>query len=501
MQLFEVVVVSRALADTTSRTAKRDIVADLLRVAGPDVPLVTGFLTSRPRQRRTGVGFRSLSSSPPPAPESTLTLTEVDDAFQELADAAGAGVVARRTEVLTALMQRATADEQAFLADLLRGEVRHGALDGVMEDAIARAADVPLATVRRAAMLSGSLVEAAQRALAGGRPALEEVGLRVGVPIQPMLAGSAPTVDAAWQMTGDAARVVDAKIDGIRIQVHRRGDEIAVYSRTLDDLTERLPDVVAAVAALPVRDAILDGEAIALDDAGRPRLFQDTSARVARRGGDGPVLDVFWFDALHLDGDDLIDLPLAERRARLQAVAPGRLVPHLITDDAEAAQAFMRQTLADGFEGVVIKPPDAPYAAGRRGRHWVKVKPVRTFDLVVLGVEWGSGRRQGTLSNIHLGARDHATGGFVMVGKTFKGMTDAILAWQTARFLELETHRDSSTVHVRPEQVVEIAIDGVQRSRRYPGGVALRFARVIRYRDDKAPHEADTIDTLRALLP
>jgi DNA ligase-1 len=355
-------------------------------------------------------------------------------------------------------------------------------------------------------MLAGSTVAVARAAFVGGAAALDEVGLEVGRPVLPMLASSAPDVAAALDKAsgGTGAPVaVDVKLDGIRIQVHRVGDAadtVLVATRSLDDITARLPEVVEVARSLPAASFVLDGEALALDDAGRPRPFQETASRTAM--SEGVRVTPYFFDVLHLDGHDLLTAPAAERADALERLVPhDHRVPRLVTDDPAAAQDFLEHTIGSGHEGVVVKNLQAPYEAGRRGSAWVKVKPVHTLDLVVLAVEWGSGRRSGLLSNIHLGARDPRTGELVMLGKTFKGMTDEMLAWQTERFLELETHRAGHVVHVRPEQVVEIAFDGVQRSTRYPGGVALRFARVVRYRDDKPVAEIDTIDTVRAHLP
>jgi DNA ligase-1 len=380
-----------------------------------------------------------------------------------------------------------------------------------MTEAVARAAAVPVAEVRRAMMLRGSLGAVAAAALAGGSGALAAFGLEVGRPVQPMLASSATSIDEALAKIGGAAPMecavecaVEWKLDGIRIQAHLSEGNVRLFTRTLDDITARLPEVVAALARLPLSSAVLDGELIALREDGRPLPFQDTAARTASLDGGGPSvpLSVFLFDALHLEGTDLIDAEDATRHAALaRAVPADLLMPRLITDSAEEATAFFGDALAHGHEGVVVKSLAAPYAAGRRGAGWIKVKPRHTLDLVVLAVEWGHGRRRGWLSNLHLGARDPATGGFVMLGKTFKGLTDELLTWQTERLLALEDHRDAYTVYVRPELVVEIAFDGVQRSPRYPGGLALRFARVLRYREDKSAAEADTIDTVRALSP
>jgi DNA ligase-1 len=368
-----------------------------------------------------------------------------------------------------------------------------------MTEGVARAAGAPVADVRRAAMLAGGATYVVEAAFSGP-DALAAIGLTVGRPVQPMLASSAPDLDAALSKF-DGPLAVDAKLDGIRIQVHRRGAEVLIATRSLEDITHRLPEVVDVVRSLPAEELVLDGEALALDADGRPRPFQETAARTASSADGTTAVTPYFFDVLHLDGRDLLDLPATERWAALEALVPeAHRVPRWRGTDPAAARSFTEQVLSDGHEGVVVKAATAPYAAGRRGAAWVKVKPVHTLDLVVLAVEWGSGRRRGTLSNIHLGARDEEDPErLVMLGKTFKGMTDEMLAWQTERFQELKTHEDDWTVHVRPEQVVEIAFDGLQRSSRYPGGFALRFARVIRYRDDKSADEADSIQTVRRI--
>jgi DNA ligase-1 len=369
---------------------------------------------------------------------------------------------------------------------------------------VARAAGVDAASVRRAAMLAGDLPAVGQAALTEGIEGLDRFRLEVGRPVQPMLAKTAASVESAMEQIGDEA-AVDWKLDGVRIQVHRTGDAVGVFTRTLDPITDRLPEVVEAALALPVRSIVLDGEAVALRPDGRPRPFQETASRAASRGDVDALrrevpLTPFFFDVLHLNGDDLIDLPAVERHAAIQGLVPVQLwVPRLVTRDAAEAQAFFDDAIGRGHEGVVVKAVEAPYEAGRRGGSWLKVKPVHNLDLVVLAAEWGHGRRKGWLSNLHLGARDPANDGHVMLGKTFKGLTDELLAWQTERFLELETRREGITVYLRPELVVEIAFDGVQTSPRYPGGMALRFARVVRYRQDKRADEADTIDTVRML--
>ncbi|WP_341717270.1 ATP-dependent DNA ligase [Micromonospora sp. FIMYZ51] len=561
MRFLDVAATSAAVGATSGRRAKVELLADALRRLEPaEVAAGSGWLAGELRQRQTGVGWASLRDLPPPAAEPTLTVAAVDAAIDRIAAVRGTGSQARRRGLVDALYAAATADEQRLLTGLFLGELRHGAQAGLLADAIARAAGVPVTAVRRALLLAGDLREVAVAALTGGAAALAGFGLRVGRPLAPMLAQSASSVDEALTATGTPA-VVDVKLDGIRIQVHRSGRDIAVFTRSLDEITTRVPEVVAAVRALPARELVLDGEAIGLDETGRPLPFQQTSSAAARRSGsagtrpgepdgtepddgdtapddtapddtapddtgpdgigsgsgaEGPpvapavraaaartgetVLTPYFFDLLHLDGTDLIDLPGRDRWAALGGtVDASLLVGRVEVDGPEQAGAAFAAALDAGQEGVVVKAPDAPYDAGRRGAAWVKVKPRHTLDLVVLAVEWGSGRRTGWLSNLHLGARDPATGGFVMLGKTFKGLTDELLRWQTERFLGLATERGDWVVRVRPEQVVEIAFDGVQRSSRYPGGVALRFARVVRYRDDKTAAEADTIDAVRAI--
>jgi ATP-dependent DNA ligase I len=503
--LVRIAEVSQAVATTSGRLAKIDMLAAALGEAGPlEVPIAVAYLSGELPQRQIGVGWAALRDGFPPAVSPTLGLAEVDAALSAIGAVAGKGSATARKALVGELFARATEREQRFLIGLLSGELRQGALEGVMTDAVARAASVPVADVRRAMMLRGSLGAVAAAALAGGSEALHAFGLEVGRPVRPMLAASATSLEEALTKIGPGmAAAVEWKLDGIRIQAHLSGGEVRLFTRTLDDITGRLPEVVTTLARLPVREAVLDGELIALRENGRPLPFQDTSARAASAEiQDGPPLSVFLFDALHLEGADLIDLPDWKRHAELAwAVPPELLMPRLVTDSPTEATEFFRDAVSRGHEGVVVKSLDTPYAAGRRGAGWIKVKPRHTLDLVVLAVEWGHGRRSGWLSNLHLGARDPDTGGFVMLGKTFKGLTDELLAWQTSRLLALEDHRDSYAVYVRPELVVEIAFDGVQRSPRYPGGLALRFARVLRYREDKSATEADTIDMVRALAP
>jgi DNA ligase-1 len=513
--LATVVDTSRAVGATRARREKIELLAGLLRACSPDeIEPVVGFLTGEPRQGRIGVGWASAyRTETQAATASSLQIADLDHAIDELAGVGGTGSQARRASLLDALMARATAGEQQFIRSLLTGELRQGALAGILAEAVARAADVAPGAVRRAAMLAGDLGAAASSALTGGEPALMEIGLHVLRPVQPMLAGSAASVAEALEATGPAS--VEWKLDGARVQVHRAGDDVGIFTRNLNDITARLPHLVEHIRGLAVRDAILDGEIIGLAEEGeRPHRFQDTMSTLGTRGLRGAAaapapattgsLQVFFFDLLHVDGDDLLDAPLSERRAALERIGLEGIdglavVPALVTADAGEAGAFAAGALRAGHEGVMVKALDAPYHAGRRGKAWRKVKPVRTADLVVLAAEWGHGRRRGWLSNLHLGARA-ADGSFVMVGKTFKGLTDALLAWQTEQLQSRALGEEGIVVHVRPELVVEIAFDGVQVSRRYPGGVALRFARVRRYRDDKTAADADRIEALQELV-
>ncbi|MDQ6526531.1 ATP-dependent DNA ligase [Nocardioides sp. LHD-245] len=506
MLLRDLVDVSRRVAATRSRKEKTRLISELLLAADPgERALVAHYLGGRLRQRRTGLGWRGLQSLPSPAPASTLEVGEVDAAFAAMSLLAGPGSAGLRGAAVADLFGRATAPEQEWLRAVAVGEVRQGALEAVVTEALAAAAEVPLSAVRRAAMLAGGSTYVVDAAFAG-TDALAGVGLTVGRPVLPMLASSAPDVDAAVAKAAGAGSGlvgVDAKLDGIRIQVHRSGDDVVVATRSLDDITHRLPEVVAIARALPATRVVLDGEALSLAADGRPRPFQETASRAATEVvAGGAAVTPYFFDVLHLDGTDLIDRPAHERWRILEDLVPAEhRVQRWIGTDVAEATAFTSAVLASGHEGVVVKSADAGYDAGRRGAAWVKVKPVHTLDLVVLAVEHGSGRRRGWLSNIHLGARDPSSPtGFVMLGKTFKGMTDQMLAWQTERFRELQVDDDGWVVTVRPEQVVEIAFDGLQRSTRYPGGLALRFARVVRYRDDKSADEADTIETVRSLL-
>jgi DNA ligase 1 len=502
--LDDVATASAEVGTTSSRLAKISRLATLLASADADeIAIVVSWLSGELPQRQIGVGYASLRTLPAAARTPSLRVVGVDATFTEIKAVSGKGSQTRRAAALDGLFAAATEVEQTFLSRLLSGDLRQGALVGVMADAVARASGVPPAQVRRAAMLGGDLPAVASAAIAGGAEALSDFQLRVGRPVGPMLAQTATGVADALERLGGEA-VFEAKLDGARVQIHRNGGDVSVYTRSLDDVTARLPEVVAATLALPVDTLIADGEAIALRPDGRPHKFQVTASRFGRSvdieaARSAQPLSVFFFDVLHRDGVDLLDAPAEERAAALADFVPlEQRVDRLVTGDVGAAEEFLERTLAAGHEGLMAKSLTAPYEAGRRGAGWLKIKPVHTLDLVVLAVEWGSGRRTGKLSNIHLGARDPDTGGFVMLGKTFKGMTDAMLDWQTQRFLELaDGPTDGYVVRVRPEQVVEIAFDGVQGSTRYPGGMALRFARVLRYRDDKRADEADTVADVR----
>src|SRR5262245_3629737 len=564
--LSEIASTSAGVAATSARKAKIGQIADLLaRVPVDEVPIAVAFLSGDLTQRQIGVGYAALmglsdpwspwfgsaAEAPPAAPgdepgaalaeavaeeeahtapaiEASLTLTETDAAFEEIGALAGAGSQARRRELLASLVSRATESERQFLVRLIAGDLRQGALEGVMTDAVGKAAAAPPAEVRRAHQLRGSLAEVARAALGAAAAGsaddvvatLRAFTLRVGQPVRPMLAASAPNLEAALEKISPAA--LEWKIDGIRIQIHREGDRARVFSRTLDDITLRVPEIAAMAKNLRVSSAVIDGEAVALRTDGTPYPFQVTAARAASqsspsagparvtgRGASSVPLTAFLFDLLHIDGEDLIDLPEGERFEQLAAIAPdSALIPRIVTADPAEAGDFFAGALARGHEGVVVKSVGSPYGAGRRGSDWIKVKPRSTLDLVILGAEWGQGRRTGWLSNLHPGARDPVTVGFVMLGKTFKGLTDAMLTWQTERLLALAEEpqarseaRPFGVVKVRPELVAEIAFDGVQASRRYPGGVTLRFARVLRYREDKKAAEADTIGMGRAPWP
>jgi DNA ligase-1 len=506
MRLEDLVTTSSAVTRVAGRLEKIERLADLLKRAGQDeVGIAIAYLSGRLPQGRIGIGGSLVWQAKPEtaAGTPTLPLREVHDTFDRIAHASGAGSTAQKLAILRDLLARATRDEHDFLVRLLYGELRQGALEGVMVEAVARASGVPAATVRRALMAAGDLAAVARAALFEGEHALSRFIVQVFQPLRPMLADSAEGVEAALGQLGEAA--LEYKLDGARIQVHKAGDEVKVFSRHLREVTPAVPEVVEIVRALPARELILDGEVIALRPDGRPRPFQLTMQRFGRKLEVDRLrrelpLTPFFFDALHLDGEPLIDEPQSRRFDTLVHVVPAPLiVPHVVAADEERARAFLDQAMRQGHEGVMAKSREAAYAAGSRGSAWLKVKPARTLDLVVLAVEWGSGRRRGWLSNLHLGARDTERGGLVMLGKTFKGMTDELLAWQTGKFLQLEIGRDDYTVYVRPEVVVEIAFNDLQGSPVYPGGLALRFARVKRYRPEKPASEADTFATVQRI--
>lgn len=501
----EVAAASADVGATRKRTIKIERLSSILTNTEPAVlPVVVDHLSGRLPQGRIGVGYSLLTSIDVAAATTpTLTVADVDATFTNVKSAIGPGSKAVKVGLVESLLRRATSDEQRLIVGLLAGEIRQGALDGVMSEAIARAFGVDGGEVRRAAMLAGDLAAAAVTAATRGSAGLAAYRLRIFQPLQPMLASTAETAAAAVEAVGDA--IVDWKLDGARVQIHYDGSAVRVFTRNLRDVTSRLTETVAAAEALPVGSVVLDAEVLALDGSGRPRPFQETMSRFGRAKDDPPVrstlpLSTFVFDVLHVDGDDLIDAALAERVERLRGFLPDEMtVPRIRTTVGHQADVFLAAALDAGHEGVMVKAAGSLYAAGRRGADWLKVKPALSLDLVVIAAEWGSGRRHGWLSNLHLGARDPSSGRFAMLGKTFKGLTDEMLEWQTKRFLDLESHRDGRVVYVRPEQVVEIAFDGVQESSRYPEGLALRFARVKGYRDDKAPEDADTLETVRAI--
>lgn len=506
MQLQELVAACRAVGETSARLRKVDILSAVLtRLSAGEIEIAIAFLSGSLRQGRIGVGWSVVGTlrETPPAEVATLDLAEVDAAFARASAATGAGSTAARAGILRDLLRRATLLEQDFIVRLIFGELRQGALEGVVVEAVARASGAPAARLRRAAMLAGDLAPVARAALLDGGGALDAFMVRLFRPVQPMLAQSAETIEQALEELGEVS--LEYKLDGARIQVHKSGDEVRTYTRNLRDVTAAAPEIVEFVRGLPAREIILDGEVIALGSDGTPRPFQTTMRRFGRRLDVDALrrelpLSPFFFDVLYFDGEPLLDEPLQTRLSAAQhIIAPERFVPRIVTGRQDEAAAFLERSLASGHEGVMAKAIQGKYAAGRRGQAWIKVKLARSLDLVVLAAEWGHGRRMGTLSNLHLGARDEA-GGFVMLGKTFKGMTDEMLAWQTGKLLELEVARDASTVYVRPELVVEVAFNGIQGSPQYPGGLALRFARVKRYRTDKSASQSDSIATVRDLF-
>jgi len=506
MRFGRLAATSRRLAETSGRREKIGLLAGLLADTPPEeIEIATAYVSGAVRQDKLGLGWatiqRALPGTAATAPQ--VELSEVDAALDAIARTSGKGSADARQRLLRELMARLTEEEQRFLAGLIVGEIRQGALEGLVVEAVAAAAKRPPAEIRRALMMAGDLPAVARAALDGDGASLSAFAVRLFQPVLPMLAGSAETVAEALGELGEAA--VEYKLDGARVQIHRSGDEVRIYSRRLNEVTAAVPELVDAVRSLPARELILEGEAIALRAGGTPLPFQTTMRRFGRRlevermRGELPVT-LFLFDLLYLDGESLLDEPLAHRWALLERTVPASLrVPRIVTASSDTAKEFHAEAVGRGHEGVMVKALDAPYEAGRRGRRWLKVKTARTLDLVVLAAEWGHGRRRGWLSNLHLGARDPVSGGFVMLGKTFKGMTDEMLRWQTERLSELEVRRDDYTVYVRPELVVEVAFNDLQTSPQYPGGLALRFARVKGYRPDKSAADADTIDTLREI--
>jgi DNA ligase-1 len=504
--LADVVRTSTQVAATSSRLAKTRLIAECLRgLAEDEIEIAIPYLSGETRQGKLALGYATLQASlGSPAAAPTLGLRDVDCAFSGLKSTKGKGAASTRAETLRALFQKATAEEQDFLVRLIVGELRQGALEGVMLDALAMAADLPPPDVRRAATFAGGITPAAKAALTGGASALAQFSIRLMQPVMPMLAQPAEDVASAMAQLGTA--ILEWKLDGARVQVHKSGNEVRVYTRNLNDVTAAVPEVVSLVRAAEGPSMILDGEAIALRSDGKPHPFQLTMRRFGRKldvealRGELP-LSVFFFDCLYRDGVPLVDRPASERHDLLRAALPASAVtPSLITSDTDEARRFYEKALAQGHEGMMAKAMDAVYEAGRRGAGWLKVKRAHTLDLVVLAAEWGHGRRRGWLSNLHLGARDASSGEFVMLGKTFKGLTDEMLEWQTREFLARETARDDWTVRLRPELVVEIAFNDLQESPHYPGGLALRFARVKGYRPDKRPEDADTIEAVRRIF-
>jgi DNA ligase-1 len=505
MVLALVVETSRRVTETSRRLGKIELLATLLRqLPVEEVETVVAFLSGRVRQGRIGIGWATLRDAGAPAAEQpVLDVRDVDHTLDSLAAVAGRGSEERKRELLHSLFARAIAAEQEFLKALLMGEIRQGALEGIMLEALAKAASISPLELRRAVMMAGDLGRVARSALESGAGGLSQYQVQLFRPVQPMLAQTAGDVGEALEELGEAA--LEYKFDGARVQVHRSGDEVQVYTRRLNNVTSAVPEIVEAALALPAGDLVLDGEVLSLTSDGRPQPFQVTMRRFGRKldlermRAELP-LQPFWFDLLYLNGQSLMDEPQSRRFGALRELAPADAVaPHIVTADAARASAFLLEALERGHEGIMAKETGAAYAAGARGQSWLKIKKAHTLDLVILAAEWGNGRRRGWLSNLHLGARDTEKGGFAMLGKTFKGLTDEMLAWQTGELLKLEIARDSYTVYVEPKVVVEIAFGDIQVSPRYPEGLALRFARVKRYRPDKSAADADTLETVRTL--
>jgi DNA ligase-1 len=510
VQLGQLVETVGRVRATSKKGEKVSLIAELFRGAGgSDAALAARFLTGTLRQGRIGIGWSAVraaldAAAGGPATAPPFSLEGLDAAFEGLAALGGAGSSARRREALASLFRQANEAERRFLAELLLGEIRQGALDGLVLEAIARAAGVDAERLRRAAMFSESIGEVARAALQDGARGLDRFSMQVLRPVAPMLASPAEKVDEALARLGEAA--FEYKLDGARIQLHRRGGQVRVFTRQLQDITDRVPEIVEWALGLDVRELVLEGETLALRADGRPQPFQVTMRRIGRsrdveRARRELPLSFSFFDCLYLGGrGPLLDAPYAERYASLTTAVPeARRVPRIVTRRCDEAEAFLGQALEAGHEGLLAKSLAGPYVAGQRGFHWLKLKRARTLDLVILAAEWGSGRRRGWLSNLHLGARE-AAGGFVMLGKTFKGLTDEMLRWQTERLLAIETGRAEHVVLVRPEVVVEIAFGEVQESPRYPAGLALRFARVKAFRPDKRADEADTLATVRSIF-
>lgn len=509
MELGELVTLVAAVRATPKKTEKvLRLATGLRQVRGRELVLLASYLVGTIPQGRIGVGWKLIEAAMPQGPHSPgtpLTLADIDRTMSILAADQGSGSFDRRATELGRLFERAAPEERRFLGGLLIGEIRQGALEGLLLDAIATAAEVPPPAVRGAMMFSGNIGEVACRAMEEGAAGLARIGFRLLNPVAPMLANAAADPAEALERLGEAS--FEYKLDGARIQVHKQHEAIRIFTRQLQEVTNRLPELVQWMAALPVREIVLEGEAIALRPDGRPLPFQVTMRRFGRIKDVEAArreipLSCFFFDCLYVEGRGaLLARPYRERMEILDATVPlTSLIPRLVTGDRETAEGFLRQAFDAGHEGLMAKSQAAPYVAGQRGFHWLKIKAAKTLDLVVLAAEWGSGRRTGLLSNLHLGARDSETGGFVMLGKTFKGLTDNLLRWQTEQFLALEERRDGMTVYVKPVLVVEIAFSDIQESPRYPGGLALRFARVKRYRPDKTPQEADTIRTVIELF-
>lgn len=505
MLLSRLVETSRRMSETTKRLEKTALLAGLLQHLDPaEVETAVGFLSGAPRQGRIGIGYATLHSSMATAAEvSSIEILEVDRVLDEIAAVCGAGSEQRKRDLLSGLFRRATSEEQNFVVRLLSGELRQGALEGIMLEAVAKATGISTERIRRAAMMAGGATAIARAALEEGEIGLSPFDIQLFRPVQPMLAQTAEDLGAALIDLGEAS--LEYKLDGARIQVHKSADQVAIFSRGANDVTAAVPEVAQLVRALPAHDLILDGEVLSLSSEGRPQPFQISMRRFGRKLDVARLMDElpmtpFWFDLLYLNGNPLVDETQAKRFAELALLAPSQnVIPNLVTGDVERAEEFLHQALASGHEGVMAKARAAGYAAGARGQSWLKVKRARTLDLVILAAEWGNGRRRGFLSNLHLGARDTRKGGFAMLGKTFKGLTDEMLAWQTQELLKLEVARDSYTVYVEPKLVVEIAFNEIQASPRYVSGLALRFARVKRYRPDKSAADSDTFETVQRL--